>query len=448
MSANLLVKNIISQSILQIANLVLPFITIPYITKIIGPANFGVLNYAAAVVTYFTLIVNYSFDMNASRAVAQNPGDKALINKIFSEILYTKIFLFLTCIIAFIFLLKYLPQLNQNGEVAIYSFIVVAGWVITPNWLFQGMQQLAKIAMFNLFAKLIFTISIFFVIHSKQHYIWQPLILSISQVVVGLASFLYAIKRFGVRIIKLPLKNIFIVLKQGKHLFFSLVTISLYSNSTIIILGFFLLPIDVGYYSASFRLIITAITVLSIPLNQALFPFISASFSVSYQQGIKELQRIFPLCLLFSFLYSAVFFVFAPLIIHLFYGVHFNQSIGVLRTLSMVPFLISINSFLGIHALLNLKKDKQFFNITLISAIAGILATTVLGFYFGLTGGAFSWLIAEIFNVILFYFALRKLSINLFSPEYFSFSYIRNTLIKVATNTRGRLLKPKVINVN
>jgi len=439
MSVKLLVRNIVSQSILQVANLVLPFITIPYITKIIGPDKFGVINYAAAFVTYFTLVVNYSFDMNASRAVAQNPNDQQFLNKIFSETLYTKIFLFFLCTVTFLVLLAYLPQLNNEKEVAVYSFLVVIGWVITPNWLFQGKQQLDKIAMFNLFAKLVFTISIFFVIHDKQHYKWQPFILSVSQIVVGLASFFYAMRKYDIKLVKLPANSIGAALKQGKELFFSLVTISLYSNSTIIILGFFLSSTDVGYYSAAFRLIITAITILSIPLNQALFPFISSSFSVNYDKGINELQRILPICLLFSFLYSAVFFVFAPFIIHLFYGDKFGESVIIFRTLAFVPFLVSINSFLGIHALLNLKKDKMFFNITLISSVAGIAATTLLGYYFGVRGGAFSWLVAEIFNVLLFYIALKKLEINLYNRYYFSLAYFKGLGVKVYRNIGAKL---------
>ncbi len=439
MSVKLLVKNILSQSILQVANLVLPFITIPYITKIIGPDKFGVLNYAAAVVTYFTLFINFSFDMNASRAVAQNPGDQGFVNKLFSEVLYTKIFIFIICTACFLSLLFCLPQLYSEKQVAIYSYLVVVGWVITPNWLFQGKQQLNKIAIFNLVAKLIFTISIFFVIHSKQHYLWQPLILSISQISVGLVSFLYACRKFNIRLVKLPAANIFTTLKQGKELFFSLITISLYSNTTIVILGLFLNSTEVGYYSAAFRLIMTAITILSIPLNQALFPFISSSFSINYERGINELQRILPLCLVFSFIYSAIFFFFAPFIIHLFYGDKFNESIVIFRTLSLVPFLVSLNSFLGIHALLNLKKDKEFFNITLISSVAGILATTILGYCFGIRGGAFSWLIAEIFNCLLFYAALRKMEINLYNPNYFSLTYLKLVGIKVYRNIGSRL---------
>lgn len=444
MRSNVLVKNIASQSVLQVANLVLPFITIPYITKIIGPDKFGVLNYCTAIVTYFVLLVNFSFDMQASRAVAQKPDDQTFINSIFSNIFYTKIFLLLLCSISFVFLVNFLPQLKDEKLVAFYSFLIVIGWVFTPNWLYQGKQQLNKIAVFNLVAKILFTGAVFFFIHTKQQYVWQPLILSFSQIMVGILSFLFACKRFHIKLIKYQWANVVSVLKEGKDLFFSMITINLYSNTTIIILGIFLSVTQVGYYSAAFRLIITAISVLSIPLTQALFPFISASFSIDRSKGIKDLQTLIPVCLLFSFLYSMTFFIMAPYIIHLFYGNGFYPAITVFRILSVVPFLVSINTFLGVHTMLNLKMDKIFFRITLVSSVAGITSAVVLGYFFGINGGAISWLIAEAFNCVLFYMALKKMSINLFNPEYFRYTYIKILAQRGFTNIYSKYAPLKI----
>jgi PST family polysaccharide transporter len=448
MRSNVLIKNIASQSLLQVANLVLPFITIPYITKIIGPDKFGVINYCTAIVTYFVLIVNFSFDMQASRAVAQKPDDQAFINKIFSNIFYTKIFLFIISTITFLLLVNFLPQLKNEKQVAFYSFLILIGWVFTPNWLYQGKQQLNKIAVFNLIAKILFTAAVFVFINSKQQYVWQPLILSFSQILVGVLSFLFACKRFNITLVKYHWANIVGVLKEGKELFFSMITINLYSNTTIVILGIFLSVTQVGYYSAAYRLIITAISVLSIPLTQALFPFISASFSVDKSKGIKDLQTLLPVCLLFSFLYSLAFFIMAPFIITLFYGQAFYPAIAVFRILSVVPFLVSINSFLGVHALLNLKMDKKFLRITLTSSVVGISSALILGYFLGIKGGAISWLIAEIFNCILFYLALKKMSINLFNPQYFRYIYFKSLAQKGVANIYSKYAQLKTLKTN
>jgi O-antigen/teichoic acid export membrane protein len=441
MRTNILIRNIASQSIMQVANLVLPFLTIPYLTKIIGPDKFGIINYCTAIVTYFVLIVNFSFDMHASRSIAQNPDDKAFTSRLFSDIFYTKLLLFLVCTLTFGFLLFSLPQLVHEKKVAVYSFLILVGWLFTPNWLYQGKQQLGKVAMFNLGAKIIFTAAVFIFIHQKSEYVWQPLILSVSQVLVGLLSFFIACRKYHIKLLRSNWKNILALLKEGKEIFFSMVTINLYSNTTIVILGIFVTVTQVGYYSAAYRLIITAISVLSIPLTQALYPFISGSFRIDRNKGIKDLQSIMPVCLLFSFIYSLTFFLMAPFIINLFYGAQFYPAIAVFRILSIVPFLVSINSFLGVQALLNLKMDRQFFRITLTSAIVGVVTAAVLGHFTGIIGGAISWLIAETCNCVLYYLALNKMSINLFSAEYFTYGYFRKITQKGFTHVNATLLK-------
>ena len=57
--------------LLQVANLVLPLLTMPIIARIVGPEKLGAINYAAALIAYFTLLINYSYELTATREVAQ-----------------------------------------------------------------------------------------------------------------------------------------------------------------------------------------------------------------------------------------------------------------------------------------------------------------------------------------------------------------------------------------
>jgi PST family polysaccharide transporter len=64
------ISNTLSLSGLQVANTLLPLITVPYVVRVIGPGNYGLIAFAQAFVTYFVLLVNYGFDLSASREVA------------------------------------------------------------------------------------------------------------------------------------------------------------------------------------------------------------------------------------------------------------------------------------------------------------------------------------------------------------------------------------------
>src|SRR4051812_25377289 len=69
-------KNFFSKSIIQILNLVFPIITIPIVTRIIGPDRLGVINFSASFVAYFTLLIGYGFNTTATRKVAMDPTNE------------------------------------------------------------------------------------------------------------------------------------------------------------------------------------------------------------------------------------------------------------------------------------------------------------------------------------------------------------------------------------
>src|SRR5687768_14916650 len=96
-----LVKNVFSLGLVQVANYVFPFITVPIVSRIIGPDKFGVINFAAAFMTYFTLLINFGFDLSATRALAANRHSPEERNKIFNQVVLAKIILFSVSLVLF-----------------------------------------------------------------------------------------------------------------------------------------------------------------------------------------------------------------------------------------------------------------------------------------------------------------------------------------------------------
>src|SRR5687768_11201833 len=126
-----LFKNFLSLSLLQAANNVLPIISIPIIVRIIGPDKFGVINFASVVMSYFILLTNYGFDLTATRAIALNRHNGQTRSNVFNEVLYAKLLLFGMSLLIFLVLLNTMPQLREEKQVAIYSFLIVFSFVLT-----------------------------------------------------------------------------------------------------------------------------------------------------------------------------------------------------------------------------------------------------------------------------------------------------------------------------
>ncbi len=414
-----LIKNIFSLGIVQVANFAFPVITVLVVSRIIGPDKFGVINFAAAFVTYFTLLINFGFDLSATRVIAANRNNLEERNRIFNQVILAKLLLLGLSAVLFISALFLIPQLRQEKTVAIFSFLICFSWVITPTWLYQGMQELSRVAIFNLSTKVLSTLVIILVIRVKSDYIWQPLALSLAQITVGAYAFFFALRRYRITLHWAPLKPVLKLLWTEKLLFFSTVVVNLYTTTNVVILGFMQSNTQVGYYTAGWRLITVVQALISLPLSQALFPFIGAAFAGGRERGLEVVRQIFPIVTLITFSASLMMWLFGPMAILLFFGEKFAPAVSVFRILLFVPIMIGWSNLLGIQTMINLKKDKMFFSITFCGALVSIGLNVLLVKNLGFIGTAWSWLITEMLITLMMFLVLYRDGITVLKGKYF-----------------------------
>jgi len=432
-------KNAFSLSVVQLANYVFPFITVPIVSRIIGPDKFGVINFAAAFMTYFTLLINYGFDLSATRAVAANRDNLEARDKIFNQVMLAKMLLFAVSLVVFLVCLFTVPQLRAEKQVAIFSFILCFSWVITPNWLYQAMQELSRVAIFNLATKVIFTVVILWIVREKEDYVWQPLAVSAAQLIVGVYSFMYAIKRYRINI-RLPgLKPVLQLLRNERMIFFSMVVINLYTTTNVVLLGFIQSPEQVGFYTAGYRLILVMQLLIMMPISQALFPFVGSAFANSREKGLDVIRQILPVISALTLAAALVLCLAGPYMILLLYGSKFEPSIVVFRILSFLPVIIGWSNLLGIQTMLNLKMDKAFFRITAIGAVSSIGLNFILVTAFGFVGSAMTWLLTEVLITTAMFITLSKNNVHLIDKRYFSTSHLMRYLKPILLTVKQKI---------
>ncbi|MEO8583048.1 MAG: flippase [Flavitalea sp.] len=436
-----LVTNVFSLGVVQIANYVFPFITVPIVSRIIGPDRLGVLNFSSAFMAYFTLLINFGFDLSATRAIAANRDNLEERNKVFNQVILAKVLLFSISIIFFLCALFLMPQFGHEKPVAIFSFLICFSWVITPNWLYQGMQELSRIALFNMCTKVLFTVVILLVVREKSDYIWQPLVISVAQIIVGVFSFTYAIKRYKIHLKLMKLKPVLHLLWNERIIFFSMVVINLYTTTNVVLLGFLQNPTQVGYYTAGWRLIMIVQTLISIPLGQALFPFIGSAFGQGRDKGLNIVRQVFPIVLSITASASILLFIFGPTTVSIVYGAKFQPTVLVFRVLAFIPMMISISNLLGMQTMINLKMDKIFLRITAFGAITSLLLNFILVKKFGFVGTAWSWLLTETFIVIAMFYTLTKNNIYVLDRKYFAIEHFKKYLKPIFLSVKQKIIK-------
>ena len=195
-----LAENFTYLSILQIAGYVLPFITIPYLSRVIGVDGFGKIAFASAIIAWIQTFVDWGFGYSATRDVAKNRDNKDIVSSIYSNVLWAKSFLALIGFLILGVLIFTIPLMRENAVVLLFTYLLIPGYILFPDWFFQGMEKMKYSTLFNLAIKLAFTIAIFFVIKTKEDYIYQPLLTSLGFIVSGIIAYFIIRNKWGVRL--------------------------------------------------------------------------------------------------------------------------------------------------------------------------------------------------------------------------------------------------------
>lgn len=428
MSSSKLIKNTLFLSIVQAVNFVFPLITIPYVSRIIGPEGYGVFNYSTAFIGYFSLLIAYGFDLTGTRKIAKANGDKNIINTVISEVLSARILLFFLSVFLFVIALYFFEPIQKDVFTASILFIGCLGTVISPQYIFQGLQELSIFAKLNFVRGILNVILIFTLIKRSDDYIFLAVLNTFFIISINLFLFVYAIYKFKLSIKLISIQKSLRIIFNERMIFFSTVVISLYTSTNTIVLGFFADNKEIGYYTTSQSFLNIVNSIIAMPLSMALFPFVGKSFAVSKESGINTVKKIMPIIFYLTIGASICLLIFAPIVIKLFYGHKFDQAIPALQIISFIPFIVGMSNIFGIQLMLNMGLDKLFFKTTFIASILGIILNIFMSKTWGYIGTAWNCLIIECFVTLLMYFALRRKGVKVFDISLFSYGAVINLI--------------------
>ena len=405
-----LIENFLSLSVLQIANYILPLITFPYLVRVLGPENYGLIAFAQAFIGYFQILTDYGFNLSATREISINRENKEKVSEIFSSVMIIKFFLLLLSLGLMTIIVFSFKKFRQDWLIYYLAFGMVLGQTLFPIWFFQGMERMRYITFLNVLAKLIFTIAIFIFVKRSSDYLYVPLLNSLGLILAGILALWIVFKDFGV-FFRIPsFENLKYHLKEGWYIFISTVAISLYTISNTFILGLFTNNTIVGYYSAAER-IIRVIQGFLAPISQTIYPHISKLMNESKEVGGKFIRKVTLLIGSFSFILSFFIFIFADLIVRIILGSQFTESIIVLRIIAFLPFIIGLSNVFAIQGIIASGNFKIFSKITFLGAISNIILATLLVKLLQAVGVAISVVFAEILVTLVSFYYLKRLGL-------------------------------------
>lgn len=388
-------SNFLSLSVLQILNMFLPLLILPFLVRKLGLENFGLLVFSQAFIAYFTLIIDYGFNISATREISTNKDNKEYISKVFYSVFFIKMFLFLFSIILISIVIFSFELFKENYLLHYISFSMVIGQMLFPVWYFQGIENMKMIAILNVVIKAIYTLMIFIFISSSDDLLYVAGFNSLSFIAVGLIAFYMAAKNLD--FISLDFDYVKSFFKESTTIFISNFFSSMYAISNSFLLGIFTNNTLVGIYG-SFEKIITALKGLYFPLYQALFPYISRQ--KDKKAIIKKL--ILPMGLS-GLTMMIIFYTFSEFIINLLYSSEvLIKNIHYFEYMTVIPLLASINMLFNFLYLNSMKMYKERMYTMVIAGILNfIIVITLLNLNFEIISVVVSYIIVESLLILL-----------------------------------------------
>lgn len=411
-SNKVLFKNFTSLSLLQIANYLFPIITLPYLVRVLGPEKYGLVNFAAAFVMYFSIITDYGFNLSATQDISVNRNNAERTSQIFSAVIIIKMILFSASAILFTAIIFAFPIFQKDLLLYAITFVTVFGSGLFPIWFYQGIEKMNYILIINVAVRTILTVLIFLLIKQESDYLLFSILNSIAFVVVGIAGFMIATNKINVKFF-LPKKAI---LKQqlvdGWNLFLSTIWINLYTTSNVFVLGLFAPANVVGYFAAADKVRMAFQGILS-PVTQSVFPHVNKMLSESYERFIGFNKKILKIGFVIGALISLVIFLFAEPIVNVVLGNEYQSSVLVLRIIAWLPLIIILSNVLGIQTMIPLSKHKAFSMILFFAAMINLIVSFIIVPIYFEIGTSISLLITEMFVTISFYLFIKLNKINI-----------------------------------
>ena len=171
----------------QILNLILPLITTPYISRVLGASNIGIYSYTYSIVSTFVLIGSLGIGTYGQREIATVNDDKEDISKRFWEIQIVKTLAVLSA------LAVYLITIVPSGEYSLYFLIQIPYFIaaiLDITWLYQGIDNFKNVAIRNIVIRLLSIILLFALVNTDEDLIIYILIFCISQILGNLTMWI------------------------------------------------------------------------------------------------------------------------------------------------------------------------------------------------------------------------------------------------------------------
>ena len=420
----------------------LKMVLIIYVARILGATEYGKFTFALAFVSVFIIFS----DLGLSAIITREFSREREKDKEFYSILSLKMILVLgTLILISIASFFITPDPGIRKIILILAFFsMVEGFATTIYVFFQAIQRMEYQAFATILESILVTgLGLFVILHypSVENISYTYLLTSLITLFFVLILFHFKVFPLRISFDKSVWKKF---LLMAFPLVLSGVFNSIYNYTDSVMMGYWKLMAETGWYNAAYKLVAIA----GIPLGlifASFYPVLSRFFKESKEQLKRAWSYQMDIVILSTIPLVVGGIVLAPKIIDFAYGSNFTPAILAFKILIVMTGITFFSQSFQ-YLLLAANQEKIFFWVTASAAVLNIVLNFLLIPRFSLYGAA----VATTITYLLIFFLFLKLTTKFVGMHPFSFKSFTSFIGAAISSILMYFVisQPKIYNLN
>ena len=371
MARNKVFKNTFMLYLMSFAKLILPLLTMPYLTRVLSEDGYGLMSYVRSYMTYMQLFVDFGFILSSVKDIVKAGDDKKKIGTISGNTILAKAMLAVVAAVVMLVICLSVELLRENWLFVMLSFIGVATSILLLDFLFRGIEKMQYITLIFFITKTITTALTFALVRSDDQLLWIPILEILANVISAVIS-IVIIKRLGIRFSVTSVRDCLYMIKDSFSYFLSNMATTAFSALNTLIIGIYITDLaQVAHWSLCLSMI-TAIQGLYAPICNGVYPHMIKEKSLKFIH--KTMLLIMPLITL-----GCIFsFIIAKQALYLVGDETYMVAAPVFRCMIPILFFSFPAQLYGWPTLGAIGKVKETTISTVVSAVVQVVGLVVL----------------------------------------------------------------------
>ena len=398
-------KNLFYSILLILANYVFPFLTYPYVSRVLGVNGIGTCNFVDSIINYFILFSTLGIDSLGVREIARHKDDKEALDRTFSNIFIVNLSLTAIMLAVLLVCTFTVPKLSDHKDLMFLGAFKLVFNCLLVEWLFRGLEDFRLITIRSILVKTIYVVCVFLFVRERSD-VWLYYLLSSLMVVVNALVNMFFF-RTRVRIVFSGVK-FWSTFKSLLALGVYAILTSMYTTFNVTFLGFACDEVQVGYYTTATK-IYYIVMALFTAFTNVMLPRMSNIVAAGETARFKEYFSLaVDVLLAFSIPVLAWMIIMAPDIVMVISGAEFGGAVAPMIIIAPLLYVVGYEQILVLQTLLPLGKDKILLRNSIVGAIAGVVLNLALVPVLACIGSAVVWIVTECIILVLSQIAVKK----------------------------------------